>query len=166
MKNAVGAPIPLWAFQLTSPISGPHLHPRTLSPFLSSATGILDLYTVSSLFLSLSCPQTCVVLSPTGLESLEGSRAQLSLAWDSLGLSADLADDTVLCPLCSPPHWGAVCWPTGALDLLPWLHLQACIPSWNSPTPPAPWQGLRHDKKSSLLLCCVALLNWSHFSAS
>lgn len=163
MKNAVGSPIPLRGFQLTSPTWGPHLHPWTPSPFLSSATGILFLYPVSSLFLPLSCPQTSgIVLYPAGtrLESLEGSRAQLYLAWESLGLSADLADGTMLCPLCSPPQWGAVCWPAGALPLLPSLHLQACIPLRSSPTPAAPWQDFRHDKKnSSLLLCCVMLLN-------
>lgn len=146
----LGSQFRLGVFSWPAPSGVPHLHLWTLSPCLISATAILVLYPVSSLFLLLCCPQPSgVVLPPagTGLESLEGSRAQFCLVWDSLGLSADLADGTVLCPLCSALHWRAVCWPAGALPLLPWLHLQACIPSWRSPTPAAPWQDFRHGKK-------------------
>lgn len=160
MKNAVGATIPLRGFYMTSPTWGSHLHPWTPSPFLSSAIGILVLNTGSSLFLPLSCPQTSgVVLSPasTGLEPLEGSRAHLSLAGGSLGLSAAPADGTVPCPACSAPHWGAVGWLQEHRLCCPGFTSRLVFPHGTAPPLLCLGKILGMRKKQSVALLCCAV---------
>lgn len=123
--------------------------------------------------LPLSCPQTsAVVLSPAapGLESPGGPCTWLCFTRGSLGLSADLAVGTLLCP--AHPHTAGLCPGCGGSAVPAW----ATFPSWFVlPCRAAPLLLLTGKilgvtesclESNSLMLCCAVVVNFSHFGAS